>query len=101
AAHRPGLLRAPATRPRRWRAATAASLLAAAAVVLLIFTRHRRPPSGGQLAARTYTTSVGQRDSILLADGSRVVLGPDSRLEVSAYLAPTYAQGSRDVTLHG
>src|SRR6185437_12389591 len=59
AAHRPGLLRAPATRPRRWRAATAASLLAAAAVVLLIFTRHRRPPSGGQLAARTYTTSVG------------------------------------------
>lgn len=101
AAHRPGLLRPSAASPRRWRLATAASLLAAAAVVLLVVERHRAASTERQMAARTYATSVGQRDSVLLADGSRVVLGPDSRLEVSAYIAPSYAPAAREVTLHG
>jgi len=75
----------------------AASLLAAAGVVLLVFTRHRMRPTGGQLAATVYTTAVGQRDSLRLPDGSRVVLGPDSRLEVSPYVP----QGARVVSLFG
>jgi transmembrane sensor len=85
---------APAT--RGWRIATAASLLAAAAIVVLVV-RRRETPSPGQPVIRTYATAVGQRDSLLLADGSRVVLGPDSRLEVSADLS----QGRREVALHG
>ena len=97
AAHRPGRLRSPVASPRRWRLATAASLLAAAAVVLLVVKRHRAASSQAPIAARAYATTVGQRDSVLLADGSRVVLGPDSRLEVSA----DTPAGPRDVTLHG
>jgi transmembrane sensor len=82
--------------PRRWRLAAATSLLAAAAVVVFVADRRRMAP-GSEPAARVYTTSVGQRDSLLLADGSRVVLGPDSRLDVPQDLS----QGSREVTLHG
>jgi transmembrane sensor len=97
AAHRPGLLRPPAAASRRWRVAAAASLLAAAGVVLLVWTRHRTPSTEGQLAATVYTTAVGQRDSVQLPDGSRVVLGPDSRLEVSPYMP----HGARAVVLYG
>ena len=97
AAHRPGLLRQPAATSRRWRVAAAASLLATAAAVLIVATRHRNTSGGAPITALAYATTVGQRDSVLLADGSRVVLGPDSRLEVSPFIA----QGARVVTLHG
>ena len=84
----------------RWRRAYAIpSLLAAAAVVAILVVRrepqqviHYNVP-----VAREYATAVGRRDSILLSDGSRVILGPASRLEVGA----TYGTDTRSVTLHG
>lgn len=48
-------------------------------------------------SAITYETAVGQTDSITLTDGSRVLLGPDSRITV----AEGYGQSSRDLELTG
>ena len=45
----------------------------------------------------TYATGVGKRDSVRLADGSRVVLGPQSRLVVPR----DYGQARRAVELTG
>jgi transmembrane sensor len=54
-----------------------------------------RAPVGDD--ARTYVAMRGQRAQVDLADGTRVVLGPDSRLRV-----PTaYASGVRNVYLEG
>jgi len=87
--------------PSRWRTVTAGAVLAAAAVAGVMFTMRQstttvstRPVS---VAAQTYTTRVGQRDSVRLADGSRVLLGPDSRLTVPADFGTT----SRAVDLYG
>jgi transmembrane sensor len=46
---------------------------------------------------RTFATAAGQTDSIQLADGSRVLLGPGSRLTV----ANGYGAGTREVELQG
>lgn len=57
-----------------------AAFVAAAAIILLVgltITR-RRPAVDVNEPARQYATGIGQRDSIILADGSRVVLGPAS-----------------------
>jgi transmembrane sensor len=73
-----------------------AAAVAFAAIVL-------RPSAAGKdhppvtAVAQTYTTAVGHRDSITLADGSHVILGPDSRLTV----ASDYGTGARSVELHG
>jgi transmembrane sensor len=49
-------------------------------------------PAGAQAAApRRYTTPVGGRDELRLADGTRVVLGPASTLTVDAGTAPRAA----------
>ena len=87
------------SRPRWRRAYAIPSLLAAAAVVAIVVVRrapqqvvHYNVP-----VAQEYATAVGQRDSIVLSDGSRVILGPASRLEVGA----TYGTDTRSVTLHG
>ena len=86
--------------PARWRTVTVGALLAAAAVAGIMFTMRQpapvstRPIAG---AAHIYTTRVGQRDSVKLADGSRVLLGPDSRLTVPA----DYGTTSRAVELRG
>jgi transmembrane sensor len=48
-------------------------------------------------AVATLETRVGQIDSVRLADGTRVVLGPDSRLTVAA----AYGEDSREVELSG
>ena len=84
---------------RRWRfaMAAAAAVVTVAAVLSLVSTYRRSLPPRHQLYARVYLTTVGQRDSVLLGDGSRVVLGPDSRLEVSPYMK----QGARTVALYG
>jgi transmembrane sensor len=84
----------------RWRTATVGTLLAAAAVAGVLFTmRQQLAPvtAPATAAAQTYTTRVGQRDSVKLADGSRVLLGPDSRLTVPA----DYGTTTRAVELHG
>lgn len=88
----------PARTARRpaWRTYVFAPLAAAAviaAVVLLQRTRAAAPAP----AAMTYATAVGQRDSVRLADGSRVILGPASRLVVPA----GYGTSTRTVELTG
>ena len=88
---RPRRTTAPAR--RRWPAALAA--LAAAAVLLLAVLA--RPDGSAGRAARTLATTVGQRDSLRLPDGSRVVLGPASRLVVAA----GYGDEERTVELSG
>jgi transmembrane sensor len=51
-------------------------------------------PSSG---AQTFATNVGQRDSVRLADGTRVLLAPESRLTV----AEGYGNRVREVQLTG
>jgi transmembrane sensor len=77
----------------------AAGLLAAAAVAGVVVTVRRpgesnRPPA---VAARTYETAVGERRSLVMEDGSKVLLGPASRLDV----LPGYGSTARAVELHG
>jgi len=91
-----GLPRVPARRvaDRRWpRAMRPALAVAAAGLVagaaLLVTLRPSAPAS----PARAYTTGVGQRAVVTLADGSRVTLAPASRLEIWA--------GERTVALTG
>jgi transmembrane sensor len=89
--------------PVKWVAVTAAIAAAAAALLMLI----TRPEAARDKVATTAVaagspgsvieTGIGQRDSVRLPDGTRVILAPASRLAVSA----TYGGGSRDVTLRG
>src|SRR5262245_503298 len=46
---------------------------------------------------RVYSTAMGKRDSVRLADGSRVILGPESRLTVPA----DFGRSTRAVSLDG
>ena len=48
-------------------------------------------------AHERYVSAVGKRDSVRLADGSRVILGPASQLVVPA----AFGQRGREVELHG
>jgi transmembrane sensor len=62
--------------------------LAAAAVVIMIagavVAKRGAAPAGGRAdGLTTYNTTVGQRDSVALADGSRIVLGPATSLVIS------------------
>jgi transmembrane sensor len=90
--------RAGAHASRRWR--VIGSLAAAAAPVLVaIGIWNERRPAGVAAAptAMTYATAVGERDSVRLADGSTVILGPSSRLDVAA----GYGAFVREVELNG
>jgi transmembrane sensor len=75
------------------------SILVAAAVLIVavLFDRAatRRTPTHG--AVREIATSTGQRATIDLADGSRVILGPRSRMSTPEH----FGEGPRDVTLEG
>ena len=67
--------------------------VAAAAVVLMIagtIVARRDAPTA---RLTTHSTAVGQRDSLVLADGSRIVLGPGTFLSIR--------EGGRDVELRG
>lgn len=59
-------------------------LLAAAAAFIAFVVLRPAKPTTPPAQAKTFATKTGQRDSVLLADGSRVILGPESRLTVSA-----------------
>jgi transmembrane sensor len=91
-------LRRVAHRSGRW---TAPALRIAAAVVLLIggalLVRGFVGRGGSGSPARTYATAVGERRTVGLPDGTRVLLGPGSRLAV----ARGYGGGRRDVELTG
>jgi len=79
--------------------------LAAAAIVALAFGVGRTRDTGEHpvsVAARgaagsIVTTGVGIRDSVRLPDGTRVILAPGSRLDVS----PSFGSALREVTLQG
>jgi transmembrane sensor len=75
--------------------AAAAILLVAGAGVLWTSTR----PNGGDavVPVQRFATSVGERDSVRLSDGSRVLLGPGSAVTV----AEGFGVAARDVTLTG
>lgn len=99
AARRPVVHAGPAARRRfDWRLAG----LAAAAVAAVAVGIGRRGATGedaapGAAPATELRTAVGVRDSLLLPDGSRVVLAPGSRLTVAA----GYGGDARDVRLEG
>jgi transmembrane sensor len=82
---------------RRWPRAVISGLAAAAIIAVVVYTREPRPATVPSAVARTIATGVGRRDSVRLADGSRVVLGPQSRLTVPAAFGAT----SRAVELTG
>ena len=87
-----------APRASRWRVIGPLAAAAAVLVVALGVWNRRAPGTTAPVAAAmTYATTVGERDSVRLADGSRVVLGPSSRLDV----APGYGASAREVELHG
>lgn len=63
-----------------------ASWAAAAAVILVagMLVKRRSPSGDGTSATRIYVTGVGERNEVHLDDGTRVILGPASRLTVAA-----------------
>jgi transmembrane sensor len=68
------------------------ALAAAAAAILVagtIVARRGAPPA----RLTTHSTAVGQRDSLVLGDGTRIVLGPGTSLTVK--------EGEREVELRG
>ena len=77
--------------------AAVATLLAASVVAIVVARQSRRGSEKTPAAPVTYATAVGQRDSLTLTDGSRIMLGPDTRLIVP----PGFGSGSRQVQLHG
>ena len=78
-------------------------LVAAAALVIAVgalvwrSSDSTKPGSPTTIAARTLTTPVGGRDSLVLPDGSQVMLGPGSELLIAA----GYGQTERRVSLRG
>jgi transmembrane sensor len=97
---RPGLGRAAPRRTWSWRAPLlAAAGVGAIAIGTLVWRGRGGPvtPGPAVVAAQELTTGVGQRDSLRLADGSRVLLGPLSRLRV----LPGYGGSARAVELRG
>lgn len=80
----------------------AIGLAAAAGIATLMITAREAPDAGtgpavAAAATREYRTTAGRQDTVSLQDGTRVVLGPDSRLIVAA----GYGAGARDVELRG
>ena len=85
---------------RRWQ--PFALPAAAAAVVMAVGLYWHSTRTGGYTprsgaVAQTVATTVGKRDSVRLADGTRVVLGPESQLTVAA----GYGDTVREVELTG
>lgn len=87
--------------PARRRFPVIALRIAATLVLIagttMVWRLNRRPATERPATARTYTTSVGQTDSLQLPDGSVAILGPVSRLAVNA----GYGVGSRTVEVEG
>ena len=81
---------------RRWQPA---ALRAAAAAVVLIGGGlwWHSTQTAGYTTPQTFATNVGSRDSVRLADGTRVLLAPESRLTV----AMGYGNKVREVELTG
>jgi len=89
----------PVSAPRRWQhfAVPAAAAAVLAIGVGLYWHSERTPGYTPPSVSQTVATSVGQRDSIRLPDGTRVVLAPESQLIVTA----GYGDDVREVELRG
>src|SRR5215213_3955450 len=89
----------------RWRgaglrAAAAVLVVAGASMLWRAAQDESRAPADGQVAvapSRSYRTGVGEVDTLKLADGSTVVLGPSSHLA----LGGAFGKGERETTLEG
>ncbi len=84
-------------RPVRWLATAAAVVLAVGGTLLVERAAERQAMLPAAAAPRAFTTSRGQRLELRLADGTRVTLGPVSRLEVPV----EYGTAKRLVRLEG
>lgn len=84
----------PIWRTNSFRIAAAVALLLGA---LAVWRTSSGPDTGPMAPALAFATAVGRVDSIPLADGTRVILGPDSRLAIDA----GYGSGARTVVLTG
>ena len=73
----------------------AALLVVALGIGTLLVVR-RPTPAGESMAATEYRTNAGERRTITLTDGSKVVLAPNTSLRV-----PVEFKGARDVHLTG
>jgi transmembrane sensor len=89
---------------RRWYASSgvqrAAAVLLVVAGAAAVWVARRGHVGTGAVAARplaTLTTKIGARDSIRFSDGTRVLLGPGSTLEIVSSLPA----GRREVRLRG
>ena len=84
---------------RRWRPIAFRAAAAAVFAVGAGLWWHSQRPGGYTPAAgaQTFASNVGQRDSVRLADGTRVLLAPESRLTV----AFDYGARVREVELTG
>jgi transmembrane sensor len=98
AAARPVLTLERSRAKARQRVMASVALVAAAAVVFVVFQRRRDDTRAAAPATTVYETKMGQRDSVRLADGSRVILGPESRLTVANDFA---SAARRAVSLEG
>lgn len=81
---------------RSWIPIAIAAALVLAAGTLVVRSNGSREP-GPTIAARDFTTPVGGRDSLVLPDGSQVILGPGSRLTIGA----GYGLADRMVVVRG
>jgi transmembrane sensor len=95
----PRARRAPHGRNRAW-AAAAAGLLAVGTAGGVWWHAGQRASRGdapvGAVATRTYATRRGQQATLTLGDGTRVILAPESRLDVAVG-----ARGARRAELEG
>jgi transmembrane sensor len=71
--------------------------VAAGIVAAVVMIDHPSPTPSPMGNAHVYSTLTGKRDSVRLADGSRVILGPESRLTVPA----DFGRSTRAVSLDG
>ena len=84
-------------RRARWLVGTAAAALVIAAASVFAFTHwHSAAP-----AMREVATRRGQTAALKLPDGSRVMLGPASRLRIPADIGALRAGNPRDIYLEG
>jgi transmembrane sensor len=87
-------------RAARWGSSPALRIAAMVLVVLggaFLLWRGTGSRTLASPSLEVWITGVGERDSLRLADGTRVLLGPGSRLTVDA----TYGDARRDVVLRG
>ncbi len=85
-------------RPRITLLRIAAGLAVAVGAAALWWSLRSAETGGGvQLAASRFETATGEVDTLRLPDGTQVVLGPASRLD----LAAGYGADARDMTLNG